>query len=77
MAWVGWLGFAQGHSFCVKCRAEAHAPAECDIVLSWMKKCDDDSETFNWLSANTQVWASSHTNPAPCSLEEGDPGSGG
>jgi len=49
-----YVSCAQGHSFCVKCRAEAHAPADCDIVNAWMKKCDDDSETFNWLSANTQ-----------------------
>lgn len=45
---------AQGHSFCVDCRSEAHAPAQCDQVSEWLKKCDDDSETFNWLSANTQ-----------------------
>mmetsp|Transcript_17885 Transcript_17885/g.30055 ORF Transcript_17885/g.30055 Transcript_17885/m.30055 type:complete len:586 (+) Transcript_17885:274-2031(+) len=51
----------QGHSFCIKCKAEAHAPAGCDIVLAWMKKCDDDSETFNWLSANTQDCPKCHS----------------
>ncbi len=43
-----------GHSFCARCCQEAHAPATCDIVKAWQKKCDDDSETFNWLSINTQ-----------------------
>lgn len=45
----------QGHSFCLECKHEAHAPASCDVVKTWLQKCDDDSETFNWLSANTQV----------------------
>jgi ariadne-1 len=43
-----------GHSFCACCSAEAHAPASCAVVKAWLKKCDDDSETFNWLSLNTQ-----------------------
>jgi ariadne-1 len=47
----------QGHSFCLECKHEAHAPASCDCVKKWLQKCDDDSETFNWLAANTQVHA--------------------
>ena len=43
-----------GHAFCTGCNQEPHAPASCDTVKSWLKKCDDDSETFNWLSINTQ-----------------------
>lgn len=46
---------SDGHSFCADCKhAEAHAPAPCDVVRTWLKKCDDDSETYNWLSVNTQ-----------------------
>jgi len=38
-----------GHEFCARCKTqEAHAPASCSIVKLWQKKCDDDSETFNW-----------------------------
>jgi len=43
-----------GHAFCAGCNQEPHAPASCDTVKAWLKKCDDDSETFNWLSINTQ-----------------------
>lgn len=45
---------ASGHHFCAECRQEAHAPASCETVKKWLKKCSDDSETYNWLSANTQ-----------------------
>jgi ariadne-1 len=39
---------AGGHTFCAGCRMlEAHAPASCDVVKLWQKKCDDDSETFS------------------------------
>mmetsp|Transcript_36709 Transcript_36709/g.59313 ORF Transcript_36709/g.59313 Transcript_36709/m.59313 type:complete len:520 (-) Transcript_36709:770-2329(-) len=43
-----------GHKFCFKCKFEAHRPASCDMVKLWLQKCKDDSETYNWLSANTQ-----------------------
>jgi ariadne-1 len=29
-------------------------PAICSIVKKWLKKCKDDSETANWISANTK-----------------------
>ena len=48
------LTCAAGHSFCGRCTREAHAPASCDLVKQWLKKCEDDSETCNWLSVNTQ-----------------------
>ena len=25
-------------------------------MRKWIKKCDDDSETSNWIAANTKVW---------------------
>ena len=31
-----------------------HRPVLCKLVRSWQKKCEDDSETANWLSANTK-----------------------
>jgi len=43
-----------GFSFCFSCHNEAHAPASCDQVKLWLKKCNDDSETGHWLGANTR-----------------------
>jgi len=43
-----------GFKFCFKCNGEAHAPATCLMMKAWLKKCQDDSETSNWISANTK-----------------------
>jgi ariadne-1 len=43
-----------GHAFCFGCGNEGHAPAVCDVVRMWIRKCEDDSETANWISANTK-----------------------
>ncbi|GAK64662.1 RING finger protein [Moesziomyces antarcticus] len=43
-----------GHAFCFGCGNAAHAPAICPIAKLWLKKCEDDSETANWISANTK-----------------------
>jgi len=43
-----------GFSFCFSCHNEAHAPATCEQVKLWQKKCSDDSETSHWLGANTK-----------------------
>jgi len=40
--------------FCFSCHHEAHAPALCEQVKLWQKKCSDDSETGHWLGANTK-----------------------
>jgi len=32
-----------------------HDPVQCKWLKEWIKKCDDDSETSNWLVANTKV----------------------
>ncbi|KAL7007946.1 hypothetical protein EMMF5_002595 [Cystobasidiomycetes sp. EMM_F5] len=46
---------ACGHKFCFGCNADAdHQPCVCAIVKLWLKKCADDSETANWISANTK-----------------------
>mmetsp|Transcript_18645 Transcript_18645/g.45859 ORF Transcript_18645/g.45859 Transcript_18645/m.45859 type:complete len:553 (-) Transcript_18645:95-1753(-) len=42
------------HKWCFNCKEEPHVPAECSDVIKWKKKCQDDSETCNWLQANTK-----------------------
>lgn len=43
-----------GHRFCFGCVLSDHQPAPCELVKKWLKKCADDSETANWISANTK-----------------------
>ncbi|KAI1398403.1 ring finger protein [Hypoxylon fuscum] len=43
-----------GNSFCFGCILRDHQPAPCELVKRWLKKCADDSETANWISANTK-----------------------
>ncbi|PHH59150.1 hypothetical protein CDD81_3681 [Ophiocordyceps australis] len=43
-----------GYRFCFGCPNADHQPAPCDLVKKWLKKCADDSETANWISANTK-----------------------
>lgn len=45
---------ACGHRFCFGCILNDHQPAPCGLVKRWLKKCADDSETANWISANTK-----------------------
>jgi ariadne-1 len=42
------------HRFCFGCILNDHQPAPCELVKKWKKKCADDSETANWISANTK-----------------------
>ncbi|ROW00185.1 hypothetical protein VSDG_03504 [Cytospora chrysosperma] len=42
------------HRFCFGCILSDHQPAPCELVKRWLKKCADDSETANWISANTK-----------------------
>ncbi|KAJ1532296.1 hypothetical protein ONE63_000905 [Megalurothrips usitatus] len=42
------------HVFCFSCGENWHDPVKCDILKKWIKKCDDDSETANWIAANTK-----------------------
>ena len=42
------------HNFCFGCTLADHQPAPCTLVKKWLKKCEDDSETSNWISANTK-----------------------
>merc|ERR1712098_726384 len=43
-----------GHTFCFSCGENWHDPVRCHLIKKWIKKCDDDSETSNWISANTK-----------------------
>ncbi|KAI1325551.1 IBR domain-containing protein [Xylariaceae sp. FL0255] len=43
-----------GYRFCFGCILGDHQPAPCELVKRWLKKCADDSETANWISANTK-----------------------
>ena len=43
-----------GHRFCFGCGLADHQPCVCFLVKKWLKKCQDDSETANWISANTK-----------------------
>ncbi|KAJ3321726.1 hypothetical protein HDV06_003875 [Boothiomyces sp. JEL0866] len=45
---------SSGHRFCFGCGLKDHQPAICDVVKRWLKKCADDSETSNWIAANTK-----------------------
>eukprot|EP00122_Pirum_gemmata_P005883 Pgem_evm1s5371 len=43
-----------GHVYCFNCGEDDHRPLTCPIIKRWLKKCADDSETANWISANTK-----------------------
>ncbi|CAJ0846743.1 13545_t:CDS:2 [Entrophospora sp. SA101] len=40
--------------FCFGCGLPDHQPSICMLVKKWIKKCEDDSETANWISAHTK-----------------------
>ncbi|KAI5776894.1 hypothetical protein EDC01DRAFT_719912 [Geopyxis carbonaria] len=42
------------HRFCFGCGLGDHQPCPCMLVKRWLKKCEDDSETANWISAHTK-----------------------
>ena len=43
-----------GHAFCFACGEDWHYPVGCEGLRMWVKKCEDDSETANWINANTK-----------------------
>jgi len=42
-------------SFCLKCGEEPHAPLVCKFLSRWHEKCRNESETANWILANTKA----------------------
>jgi len=49
-----------GHTFCFACGENWHDPVRCKWLRQWIKKCDDDSETSNWIAANTKECPKCH-----------------
>jgi ariadne-1 len=47
-------------AFCFLCGDQWHDPATCAVLKRWKKKCADDSETSNWISANTKECPTCH-----------------
>eukprot|EP00081_Caenorhabditis_elegans_P028123 NP_871853.1 RBR-type E3 ubiquitin transferase [Caenorhabditis elegans] len=43
-----------GSRFCFSCGQDWHEPVNCRLLKLWMKKCNDDSETSNWINSNTK-----------------------
>lgn len=50
-----------GKKFCFSCGLDDHMPATCTVAKAWLKKCRDDSETSNWIAANTQECNKCHS----------------
>jgi hypothetical protein len=48
------------HQFCFGCGELWHDPVKCKWLKKWIKKCDDDSETSNWIAANTKECPKCH-----------------
>ncbi|CAN6373431.1 unnamed protein product [Urochloa humidicola] len=44
-----------GHAFCWGFGEEAHRPVSCGMVQAWLAKNKSDSETANWVLANTKL----------------------
>jgi ariadne-1 len=49
------------HYFCFGCTLNDHQPSPCKLVKMWLQKCEDDSETANWISANTKECPKCHS----------------
>ncbi|KAL4615643.1 putative E3 ubiquitin-protein ligase ARI2 [Castanea sativa] len=49
-----------GMQFCFSCLSEAHSPCSCLMWELWAKKCRDESETVNWITAHTKPCPKCH-----------------
>ncbi|CAL1706039.1 unnamed protein product [Somion occarium] len=48
-------GASDSHKFCFGCTIDAdHRPVICAVAKMWLQKCQDDSETANWIKSNTK-----------------------
>lgn len=48
-------GASDKHVFCFGCSIDSdHRPVVCSVAKLWLKKCQDDSETANWIKSNTK-----------------------
>ncbi|GMY28489.1 probable E3 ubiquitin-protein ligase ARI2 [Fagus crenata] len=51
---------ACGRQFCFSCLSEAHSPCSCLMWELWTKKCQDESETVNWITVHTKPCPKCH-----------------
>ncbi|KAH6811867.1 RING/U-box superfamily protein [Perilla frutescens var. frutescens] len=49
-----------GMQFCFSCVSEAHSPCSCLMWKLWSKKCQDESETVNWITVHTKPCPKCH-----------------
>ncbi|KAL8027722.1 hypothetical protein ABFS82_14G111400 [Erythranthe guttata] len=49
-----------GLQFCFSCVSEAHSPCSCLMWKLWTKKCQDESETVNWITVHTKPCPKCH-----------------
>ncbi|KAL8540278.1 hypothetical protein ACS0TY_001753 [Phlomoides rotata] len=49
-----------GVQFCFNCISEAHSPCSCLMWKLWTKKCQDESETVNWITVHTKPCPKCH-----------------
>ena len=48
-------GASATHKFCFGCNIDGdHRPVVCAAAKLWLQKCQDDSETANWIKTNTK-----------------------
>ena len=47
--------------FCLKCGEEPHVPISCKDLAAWQEKCRNESETANWILANTKQCPKCHS----------------
>lgn len=47
--------------FCLVCGEEPHSPSNCKSLSKWMEKCKNESETANWILANTKSCTKCHS----------------
>ncbi|CAL5383632.1 unnamed protein product [Camellia sinensis] len=45
---------ACGMQFCFSCSSEAHSPCSCLMWELWICKCQNESETVNWITVHTK-----------------------
>lgn len=60
LAQVAIVKCTEAHEFCFTCQLENHLPCPCGLARAWIKRCEDDLETANWIAANTQGCPSCH-----------------
>lgn len=48
-------------SFCFACCQDYNCPTDCETIKQWLTKCSDDTETANYISANTKTCPQCHT----------------